>query len=63
MTHDGTGIRPDLVLETVRICFLITVAILGTNFVFVEVAFLQFLNEQLPDATQPLLHGVIAAIP
>ena len=63
MTNDGAGIRPDFMLEAVGVSLLIAVAVLGADFVFVEMSFLKLGNEQFPNAAQPLLHGVIAAIP
>ena len=63
MTNDGARIRPDFMLEAVGVSFLIAMAVLGADFVFVEVTFFKLGNEQFPDSAQPLLHRVIAAVP
>ena len=45
MTNDRAGIRPNFMLKAVGVSLLIAVAVLSTDFVFVEMSFLKLRNE------------------
>ena len=62
-SHNGAVVRANLVLEAVRISLLVAVAVLGTDFVLVEMSLLEAGDEQFPDAPDALLHGVVTSVP